>query len=99
MNTETLTKTITEILKQYPVQKAAIFGSYARNEQTPTSDIDLVVDFDEGIITEFFDLYDELEETFGVKVDILTSWSINRAEPEDRFMANVKKDLRWFYAR
>ncbi|MCL1986354.1 MAG: nucleotidyltransferase domain-containing protein, partial [Firmicutes bacterium] len=47
MQTETLIKQIIEILPNYPVEKAAIFGSYARNEQTPTSDIDLVVDFDE----------------------------------------------------
>ncbi|MCL2015604.1 MAG: nucleotidyltransferase family protein [Defluviitaleaceae bacterium] len=99
MQTETLIKQITEILPNYPVEKAAIFGSYARNEQTPTSDIDLVVDFDEGIIEEYFDLYDELEETFGVKVDILTSHTINRAEPNDRLMSNIKKELRWFYAR
>ena len=99
MQTETLIKQITEILPNYPVEKAAIFGSYARNEQTPTSDIDLVVDFDEGIIEEFFDLYDELEETFGVKVDIISSYSLDNAKPNNRLIANIKKDVRWFYAR
>ena len=34
--------------KQFHVSKIGVFGSYARNEQTSNSDIDLIVDFEEN---------------------------------------------------
>ena len=36
---------ITAILTQYPVKRAALFGSSARLERTETSDIDMIVEF------------------------------------------------------
>ncbi|MCL2015596.1 MAG: nucleotidyltransferase domain-containing protein [Defluviitaleaceae bacterium] len=99
MQTEFVVDSSVEIFKRYPIKRAAIFGSYAREEQTTSSDIDFVVELDEGICDEYFELYDELEEFFGVKVDILTMYSLDRAKPTDKLMNNIKQDLRWIYAR
>ena len=46
---------IREYLKHQPVKKAWLFGSFSRNEETETNDIDILVDFDEskGIVSLF----------------------------------------------
>ena len=53
-----LLKKYRQELLQYGVKSLAVFGSVARDEATPTSDIDLLVEFD-GIAT--FDRYMELK--------------------------------------
>ena len=47
-----------------------IFGSYARDEQISTSDVDILVELERPIGFKFFELWDKLEEI--LKVDILT---------------------------
>ena len=39
-------KTIQDYFKTQPVLKAWLFGSYARGEETPDSDVDILVDLD-----------------------------------------------------
>lgn len=51
-----------------------LFGSYARNEATPSSDMDLLVEFDKTQQLSYLDLLSlkqELEEITGTKVDLL----------------------------
>jgi predicted nucleotidyltransferase len=43
-----------ELAAQYKVQGIALFGSFAREEQDEASDIDVLVDFEEG--ADLFDL-------------------------------------------
>ena len=45
---------ITDYLSQYPIDRIGIFGSFARQEEQPGSDIDILVTFRETI-----DLYNE----------------------------------------
>jgi uncharacterized protein len=62
-----------ELRERYGVQSLALFGSYARGEQTLGSDIDLVVDFDElPDLYAFVGLGLDLEEALGMKVDVAT---------------------------
>jgi len=63
-----------EILKKkYKVKSIAIFGSYARNEQKETSDIDILVEFYKTPdLIEFVDLKYYLEDILGIKVDLVT---------------------------
>ena len=61
---------IEKILKEYKkrlqaqflVKKIGIFWSYSRNEDTVSSDVDILVDFVEPIGWEFFDLKEFLED-------------------------------------
>ena len=62
-----------DISKKYHLTKLGIFGSYARNEQTPESDLDLLVEFEENT-TDLTDKKDylrkEIQSVFNLQVDI-----------------------------
>lgn len=46
MSTHDITAAIAEFLKTQPVEKAWLFGSFARGEETPQSDVDILVRYD-----------------------------------------------------
>lgn len=62
------------IRQKYGVKRIGIFGSFARGEEKDGSDIDVLVDFNEGAKTfdHFMDLKFFLEDLFGRKVDLVT---------------------------
>ncbi len=64
-------KAVTNILKKNKVKRAGLFGSYARGEETKNSDIDILVEFDGGLLS-LVRLERELGEKPGNKVDLLT---------------------------
>jgi predicted nucleotidyltransferase len=70
-------KKITPILKKNGVVKASFFGSFARGEDKPDSDIDLLVDFPDKSLLDMIHLKNELEDFLGRKVDVITYNSIN----------------------
>ncbi len=53
------------LFQKYPIKELAIFGSYAREEQNPKSDLDILVEFHSSVGSEFIELGDELEELLG----------------------------------
>jgi len=71
-------KTIIDFMSRHGVTQVAVFGSYARGEARPDSDLDLLVRFSEqksllGVIR----LERELSELLGVKIDLLTEQAIS----------------------
>lgn len=53
---------------------AFVIGSVARGDDTPESDLDLIVTFDPGTdLLDVLDLTDELEALLGTKVDVISS--------------------------
>jgi predicted nucleotidyltransferase len=61
-----------KIMKRYKAKVIELFGSIVRGEQSETSDIDILVDFEEG--ADLFDLTGLaifLEEELGRKVDVV----------------------------
>lgn len=68
----TLRKHKPELQKKYPLASIELFGSYARNEQTPESDVDVIVEFNEPVGIEFVDLLIELETILGKPVDLIS---------------------------
>ena len=66
------------ILERYDVQYAGVFGSVARSEDTPESDVDVLVDLKHPVsLLKFFALNDELETALGCRVDLVTRNSLN----------------------
>lgn len=62
-------------LNSFGIREIGLFGSYARNEQTEKSDIDLLVDFDPDKETfdNYMAVYEFLEQLFrNTKVEIVT---------------------------
>jgi len=64
---------LAEICRRHGVTRLRVYGSVARNEAGPDSDIDLLVDFaaPQGLF-ELVRLEDDLEAFFGRRVDVVT---------------------------
>lgn len=70
---------VREYLSTQPVLKAWVFGSFSRDEQTPTSDVDIIVVFDEKAevsLIGYVRIQYELESIFGRKVDLVEEGSL-----------------------
>lgn len=74
MSTQMITKVIADYFKTQPVNKAWLFGSYARGEETPDSDIDLLVEYDKNarisLLTISYKM-GELDKSTGRRVDLI----------------------------
>jgi hypothetical protein len=78
MDIKELKKQITPALEKYGVRRASLFGSSARGQETPDSDIDILVELGEkGGLFTLASLKRELEQETGMEVDLLTYNSIN----------------------
>jgi predicted nucleotidyltransferase len=58
-----------QLKNRYQVNKIGLFGSFARGEETNTSDIDILVDMPSSF-DNYFDLKYFLEENFQREVDL-----------------------------
>jgi hypothetical protein len=75
----------------YGLRSLAVFGSVARNEAGPGSDIDLLVEFEAGKTCGyfgFFRLQQELESELGVRVDLVTPDAL-KAQLKDRILTEA----------
>ncbi len=64
-------------LRPYHPVKVGIFGSYARNEQRPESDLDILVRFEKNLnLLDLIGVELELTDLLGVKVDLITEQSV-----------------------
>lgn len=67
-----------EIRRKCRVRSLYVFGSFARGDATETSDVDILVDFDDN--ADLFDLTavgDILEDRLGRKVDVVSRNGLN----------------------
>ena len=65
-----------DTLRGFGVRRLALFGSYARGEQTATSDLDFVVELAERSFDSFMGLKLFLEDLFGRPVDLVLEHTI-----------------------
>ncbi len=74
MSTEAMTQIIAEYFKTQPVLKAWLFGSFARGEERPDSDVDILValDYDQPIGLRFFGMYEDLKNLLERNVDLVS---------------------------
>jgi predicted nucleotidyltransferase len=65
------------LARRYAVRSLALFGSVARDDATPNSDIDILVEFSRPVgLFGLFELQDYLEALLGCKVDLGTVESL-----------------------
>ena len=70
-NMEDIKKIIVPVLRRYGVRRAAVFGSFARGEAREDSDLDIIVEFEEGrSLLDLAGLKVELEDVLGRRMDI-----------------------------
>lgn len=78
-----------EELRGFGVKSLALFGSVARDEAGPKSDVDLLVEFEEPVgLFKFLDLKEFLEGVLGCQVDLGTPDSL-----KERVRPHVLRDL------
>jgi predicted nucleotidyltransferase len=63
---------ILRLADRYGAYNVRVFGSVARGEAGPDSDVDLLVDLRPNVGLEFMILWDELESLLGRSVDLTT---------------------------
>ena len=87
---EEITSMLKEILKNFAVKKAILFGSYAKNVPTPNSDIDLVIDSEGKLLNiDFYGLLEELVEKMKKNVDL---FEISEIQKDSRIYNDIKKE-------
>lgn len=64
-------KQIREFLISQKIRKASIFGSFARNEETETSDIDLLIEGENLTLFDVLRLEDSIQKITNRKADIV----------------------------
>ncbi len=62
-----------ELKEKFKVKTIGVFGSYVRGEQNRSSDVDILVEFEEPVgLFEFMKLENYLSDLLGVKVDLVS---------------------------
>ena len=78
---------ISPIAEKYGLKAVYLFGSYARNEATDDSDVDILIDRTDSMIRSMFDmggLYSDLQESIGKEIDLITSQTLEQASTRKR---------------
>lgn len=69
----TLSGQKTQLKEKFKVKTMGVFGSYVHGEQKVSSDVDVLVEFEEPVgLFEFMALENYLSELLGVKVDLVS---------------------------
>lgn len=97
MTTQQMFQTIADYFKTQPVKKAWIFGSFARGEETPLSDIDLLVTYEDNARVSLLkqaSMINELESLLDRSVDIVPEKLLR-----NNFKKSVNQDKKLIYER
>jgi len=85
------------VFESAPIQRATLFGSYAKGTATPQSDIDIVLD-SQGELRglEFYGILEDITEALGKKVDL---FEISEIQPHSPFMDEINRQGVVLYER
>lgn len=83
--------------QRWGIKELSLFGSAARGELRPDSDVDFMIDFDGTVrigLYELVDIHDELAELLGREVDVIEKGTITNPFRK----ASIDRDLTVLYA-
>lgn len=88
LSIEDIKRAVNKLASEYGVERVYLFGSYARGDAKPDSDVDLRID--KGELKGLFQLsgfYLDLEEALNINVDVLTTDSL-----DNNFLEKISKE-------
>ena len=85
---------IIETLKPFNPSFIGLFGSYARNEETEKSDIDILYEFDGNYsLFDLMDMKENLSNVLNKKIDLVSRKFLNK-----HFKPHIEKDVKILYS-
>lgn len=84
-----LTVRAEDYARRFGVRRLGVFGSFARGEAGPDSDIDVLVELETPSFDSYMDLMFELEDLFGRRVDLVLVEALKPAL-RDRVLSEVR---------
>jgi len=95
LSIDSIRRLIQPVIKKFGIRKVFLFGSYARGESTPQSDIDLVIEgCNSGSLFDFIDLKESLSRAVGKSVDVVERRAVeeNTSRSGMRFRSHIERD-------
>lgn len=95
---EQIKSSVKPIAEKYGLRAVYLFGSYARNEATEDSDIDLLIDRTGSNVKTLFDmggLFDELKESLDKEIDVVTTQTLEQKSTMERtpdFIKTIERE-------
>lgn len=87
---EEIKNMVQEILKNFAVKKAILFGSYAKNNPSPKSDIDLVIDSDGKLLNiNFYGLLEDLVQKLEKNIDL---FEISEIQKDSKIYNDIQNE-------
>ena len=77
-----------ELSRRFHVQTLGLFGSVVRDDFSPSSDIDIIVDFNRPVGIEFIDLAQYIEQQLQKKVDL-----VSRKGVKDKYFKAIEQEI------
>ena len=71
------------------IERIGLFGSFARGEEKPESDIDIILLLKQPSLFLYAEIADQLQKVFGRKIDIISE----KAHMAESFKAQIEKDV------
>lgn len=92
---EKIKEIVSNIAQEYEVNQVFLFGSYARGEETPESDIDLRVETGNDSPWTLTRFYSDLVEALAISVDIIESdgcpdYLLNEIRKEEKLIYELE---------
>lgn len=96
MNLQTIENIISQYFQNQPIVRAWIFGSFARSEETPLSDVDILVEYEAGGVSllKHTSIICELEKILDRQVDLV---QVKTLRPN--VIKNINQDRKLIYER
>ena len=84
-------ETVADFCRRHHIRRLSVFGSVLRDDFSQGSDVDVLVEFEQGHVPgfRFLDLQDELSRLIGRRVDLNTPNSLSR-HFRDRVLAEAQ---------